>query len=908
MPNLLTANVIREQFIQYFQDKGHEFVPSSSLVPGGDQTLLFTNAGMVQFKDIFLGKEKPHSRRVVNSQKCMRVAGKHNDLDDVGRDDIHHTFFEMLGNWSFGDYYKKEAINWAWDLLTNVWGIEKDKLWVTCFQDEKNEIPSDNEAAGFWRQQSGINPNHILFFGRKENFWEMADTGPCGPCSEIHIDRGEANCEKRTEPGHVCMVNGNCSRFLELWNLVFIQYNRMDENNLQPLPETHVDTGMGLERIVSTLQNVKSNYLTDLLFPIIQVVQELTGLSDSERDINITPYRVIADHGRAATFLIADGVVPGNLGRNYICRMIIRRAARFGEQVGLKEPFLSGVAEKVIELYGDAYPELKKNKKAILLNLTKEEERFQSTLDNGLLVIEEIIQSMKEKGNNTLGGKEAFNLYATHGIPLEITRDVMRERGFEVDQDGFFQAMEEHRISSGAGKAIGHMGGEDAEFYNDILTEFVANQELSEVGVDHNPYSVNQQKVKVLAIVRDGQTVEKLNENEEAAIIIDKSNFYVESGGQVSDTGIIKSLNDQWEFKVIDVKRPVSGIILHIGRMEKGTGKLKDEALAEVDMQRRMDIMRNHTATHLLQAKLRQILGEHVRQAGSLVAPDHLRFDFTHPEALTKNQLNEVQNAVNYEILNNYQLRVANKPIAEAMKEGATALFGEKYGNEVRTIKIGDETTLSYELCGGTHVSETGEIGTFIIQSESSAAAGIRRIIAITGRNAYKQIHEWQTTLETISNKLECSQEEINETMEKIIQNNKTLSIKVAEFGYESALMKYHDAKNRTTKFNGLEIFVLELTQSSMEIMRQIGDLFIKETPSGIAVITNLDEDLKIQIVTAVTENLVKEGYHAGAIAKNIAIRIGGSGGGKPHMAQAGGTDQEKLKAVLPNFDEYIKK
>jgi alanyl-tRNA synthetase len=423
MPNTLSGNQIRKDFIDFFIQKGHRFVPSASLVPGGDQTLLFTNAGMVQFKDVFLGTDQRPYTRAVNSQKCMRVAGKHNDLDDVGRDDYHHTFFEMLGNWSFGDYYKKEAIAWAWELLTEVWGLDKSRLWTTYFKDEKGEVATDEEAKAAWQNQPGIIPEQILPFGRKDNFWEMADTGPCGPCSEIHYDRGAEYCDKAGDPNHKCGVNSDCHRYLELWNLVFIQYNRMGPTLLDPLPATHVDTGMGFERIVSVLQGVDSNYRTDLLLPLIQVVQELAGQTDAERNANFTPYRVIADHARAATFLIADGVVPGNIGRNYICRMIIRRAARFASKLGLNEPFMAKVSDKVIEIYGEAYPELAKNKAAILDNLTREEQRFQSTVESGLSHLEDQIQAMK---TNTLSGEAAFDLYATHGLPLEITRDVLR--------------------------------------------------------------------------------------------------------------------------------------------------------------------------------------------------------------------------------------------------------------------------------------------------------------------------------------------------------------------------------------------------------------------------------------------------------------------------------------------------
>jgi len=500
-----SATQIRQDFIDFFVEQRHTFVPSSSLVPGGDQTLLFTNAGMVQFKDVFLGVDKRPYNRAANSQKCMRVAGKHNDLDDVGRDDTHHTFFEMLGNWSFGDYYKPEAIDWAWQLLTQVWGLEKGDLWATCFRDDQGDIPEDDEAAVVWRKQPGMNPDHVLFFGRKDNFWEMAETGPCGPCSEIHIDRGLKYCEKQYIPGHVCQVNGDCARFLELWNLVFIQYNRLSPTKLEPLPAKHVDTGMGFERIVSVLQDVSSNYRTDLFTPLLDSVQQMTRHSNEEREENFTPYRVIGDHSRAAAFLIADGVVPGNTGRNYVCRMIIRRAARFGGKIGLNEPFLARVAEKVIEQYGDFYPELVRNRKAILDNLTREEERFQRTVDSGVAKLESLLARLVARGERVLPGRQAFSLYATYGLPVEITRDIAREQGLDVDEPGFRQAMEEHRLASGAGEAFGPLGGEDVDIYRELMAGLEEQGKLQLQGVVYNPYEWLEVEGPLLAMVRDGK-------------------------------------------------------------------------------------------------------------------------------------------------------------------------------------------------------------------------------------------------------------------------------------------------------------------------------------------------------------------------------------------------------------------
>src|SRR5215207_8017799 len=778
-----TGAEIRDTFIDFFVEHKHTAVPSSSLVPGGDATLLFTNSGMVQFKDVFLGTDKRPYKRAVDSQKCMRVAGKHNDLDDVGRDDTHHTFFEMLGNWSFGDYYKKEAIEWAWQLLTDVWGLKKENTWATVFKDDQGDIPSDEEAAKYWRAQPGFHDGHVLYFGRKDNFWEMAETGPCGPCSEIHYDRGIKYCDKQHVEGHVCAVNGDCARFLELWNLVFIQYNRLDPNTLEPLPATHVDTGMGFERIVSVLQDVDSNYKTDLFTKSLDVLRTLTGHSLAEMDADFTPYRVICDHTRAAAFLIADGVVPGNVGRNYVARMIIRRAARFGTKIGLNEPFLAKVAESVIDTYGDFYPELTKSRVAILDNLTREEIRFARTVERGTAHLENLLDELRAQNKTILDGRQAFELYATYGLPLEISRDIAREQELDVDEEGFKVAMDEHRIASGGGKAMGTAGGEDAEFFAGIFKDLQKNKKLGEHGVEYDPYTSPRSEGEALALIVNGQTVESVSFGDQVQIILPKTGFYIESGGQVNDTGYIRSLtlpssnrrmgltspnggsvgdDGHWEIEVTAMRKPSAGVIVHIGEVVSGQPKVGDMAVAEVDMTRRHDIMRNHTATHLLHAALHQVLGEHARQAGSLVVPDRLRFDFNHPEAMTPEQVERVERIVNDAVAADMEVIPKLKAREDAISEGAMALFGEKYGETVRTITIAPLSSMelleetetiahpsavmeklpkySYELCGGTHLERTSDVGAFLIVSEGSAAAGVRRIEAVTGRGAYDLI------------------------------------------------------------------------------------------------------------------------------------------------------------------------
>ena len=742
----LTGAEIRQTFIDFFVGHGHTAVPSMSVVPGGDSTLLFTNSGMVQFKDVFLGTDKRPYTRAVNSQKCMRVAGKHNDLDDVGRDDTHHTFFEMLGNWSFGDYYKKEAIEWAWQLLTEVWGLEKERLYATVFKDDKGDVPADEEAANNWLKQPGFDPTHLFYMGRKDNFWEMADTGPCGPCSEIHYDLHPSD-EKVDEK------TLDTDRFVELWNLVFIQYNRLGPDTLEPLPAKHVDTGMGFERLVSILQNVDSNYKTDLFAKSLSVLRSLTGASESEMLKDFTPYRVVCDHARTASFLIADGVVPGNVGRNYVARMIIRRAARFGSKIGLHEPFLAKVAEAVIATYGAFYPELEKSRGAILDNLTREEIRFAWTIETGTAHLENLLSELRDQKKTVLDGRRAFDLYATYGLPFEISRDIAREHGLDVDEAGFKAAREEHSLASGGGKAMGKLGGEDAEFFAGILKDLQKKKKLGERGVEYDPYTSPRLEGEVLALIVNGELVQSASFGDQVEVILPKTGFYVEAGGQVDDTGYIKSLplnsknlgevggGQNWEIEVTSMRRASAGVIVHVGEVISGQPKVGDKCIAEIDMARRHDIMRNHTATHLMHAALHQVLGPHAVQAGSLVAPDRLRFDFNHPEAMTPEQIERVEKIVNEAVAKDMSVHKETKSREAAIADGAMALFGEKYGETVRTITVSNaDEKYSYELCGGTHLERTSDVGAFIIVSEGSAAAGVRRIEAVTGRGAYELI------------------------------------------------------------------------------------------------------------------------------------------------------------------------
>ncbi len=902
-----TGAEIRQEFIDFFVEHGHTFVPSSSLVPGGDSTLLFTNAGMVQFKDVFLGTDQRPYSRAVNAQKCLRVSGKHNDLDQVGRDNTHHTFFEMLGNWSFGDYYKKEAITWAWQLLTEVWNLPKDRLWATYFKDELDEIPEDRQAAEIWLDQPGFDPDHLLPFGRKENFWEMADTGPCGPDTEIHFDRGPEYCDKSDDPDHVCHVNGDCERFLEIWNNVFIQYNRLSESELVALEKTHVDTGMGFERIVSILQDTPSNYKTDLFIPLIKRVQELTGHSDEEREDNLTPYRVIADHARATAFLIADGVVPGNIGRNYICRMLVRRAARFGMKLDLHEPFMAKVAQVVIDDYGDFYSELKRNKKAILESLTREEEQFQKTVRAGLEQLDELLSEIKEKGDKVLDGGDAFELYATHGLPLEITQDIAEEQGLKVDANGFSKAMEAHRLASGAGQEFGEMGAEDVEIYTKLTRELQDSGKLDQTGVTYTPYQAIKDPVEILSLIKNGEPTGFAEPDDTVEVLLPKTWFYVESGGQVSDTGQIVSANGKdWIIRVTGMRKPAAGVIVHVGKVVKGTPTVGDLALAQVDEDRRTQIMRNHTATHLLHTALHKVLGEHARQAGSLVAPDRLRFDFNHPEPMTREEILAVEAEVNHAILANYPLHIEEKPLQSAIDEGAMALFGEKYEAEVRTISIGDEERLSYELCGGTHVDETGDIGLFLITYEGSIASGVRRIEAVTGWRAYQLARERMNILDEINHFLGTAPVETVQKIKNLEDSRHAAEKEIEKLRTQLVTSAFDEQLDDTEDIEGIPVLKAILPDADMDVLREMADKFRQKYDTGVALLAS-QQDEKPILIAVVTEDLINRGLHAGRLVQQVAGIVGGGGGGRPTLAQAGGKDASKLSEALDQVAVYIR-
>jgi len=912
MSKKLTGNQIRQDFIDFFVEQGHTAVPSMSLVPGGDATLLFTNSGMVQFKDVFIGTDTKPYKRAVDSQKCMRVAGKHNDLDDVGRDDTHHTFFEMLGNWSFGDYYKKEAIAWSWQLLTDVWGLPKDKLYATCFEDDKGDIPRDDEAADIWKGQPGIDPAHVLFFGRKENFWQMAEFGPCGPCSEIHLDLGEERDNLRGTD-HVCGVNGECTRYLELWNNVFIQYNLFEDGRLEPLPAKHVDTGMGFERIVSVLQGVDSNYKTDLFTGALDVIRSLTGHTEKEMLADFTPYRVICDHVRSAAFLIADGVVPGNAGRNYVARMIIRRAARFGTKLGLNEPFLAKVAQAFIDVYGDFYTELRDAQPAILDNLTREEVRFARTVEAGTAHLQNHLDELLASNKTTLDGHIAFDLYATYGLPFEISRDIAREQGLDVDEKGFNKAKEEHAKASGGGKAMGKLGGEDAEFFAGILRDLQSKNKLGKDGVEYDPYNSPRVEGELLALVVNGESVESASLDDQVEVILPKTGFYIEAGGQVNDTGFIRFLPQYskdlgggqeggWEIEVTAMRRASAGVIVHIGEVISGHPKVGDKVIAEVDVTRRHDIMRNHTATHLLHKALHTIVSDQAKQAGSLVAPDRLRFDFNHPDAMTPEQIERVEKMVNDAIAADMPLMKVTKSLDEAKKEGAMALFGEKYGDTVRTISImEDEGKYSYELCGGTHLERTSDIGAFLIVSESSVAANVRRIEAVTGRGAYDLVQKRFKTLKQTAGALKTSLEEVPVKVDALQDEVADLKKELANLRAQSAISAFNAQLANVQTVKDVNVLGVEVPDSSVDTLRMLADKFREKYPSaGAAVLVTGST-----VIAVLTEDIVKKGLKAG----DLIMGIGGKGGGRPNLAQGSlnGDVRDALSKLPKVIEEKIK-
>ncbi len=849
-------------------------MPSVPVVPQSDPTLLFINAGMNQFKDIFLNKRKPSYVRAVNSQKCIRVSGKHNDLEEVGYSNRHHTFFEMLGNWSFGDYYKTEAIKWAWELVSEIWKFPKDRLYATVYLD-------DDEAERIWREETDIDPSHISRFGKKDNFWEMGEIGPCGPCSEIHFDMGADGCDKK-EVKHRCEVNGVCGRILEIWNLVFIQYNRDERGNLHELPDKHIDTGAGLERITTILQSGTSNYDCDLFQPIIRRVEELSGVSYSDK---IIPHRVISDHLRALAFAIADGALPSNEGRGYVLRRILRRASRFGTEIGLNKPFIYKLVPSLVDIMGDIYPELSEKHQHITLTIKSEEEGFTATLERGIEIFNSIIEKMSINGENVIPGEDAFRLYDTFGFPLDLTQLMAREKGFKVDIDGFERAMSGQRARARAGGKFILEENKNRPYTNLMPYADEPPEEWQIfVGYDHEDYETDVVKYRDC-----GDCFE---------VVVKESPFYAEAGGQVGDTGIMTLANGT-EFRVNDSYfdessqrvLKVSGNYSRFVASISGSSRVK----LSIDSDRRMAIRRNHTATHLLHLALRQTLGEHVQQAGSLVHPDYLRFDYTHYQKPNRQALLRVERMVNENIMLNHKVSAEITTLEEARARGAMALFGEKYGEKVRMISVDD---ISRELCGGTHCSNSGDIGSFRITSETGVSSGIRRIEAVTGYKALELQMEEREALEDIREILNSYGSDVVEKLKKFAEGKKELEKELLRLRRSGRGLDLESLISKAEVVDGAKIVATRIEATSLDELKELGDVIRERLKSGIGFIgANIGG--KAGIVCVVTDDLINRGINAGTLVGVAAKSIGGGGGGRAHLATAGAKSAEKLDFAL---------
>ena len=860
----MTSNELRQAFLDFFHEHGHEVVASSPLVPGNDPTLLFTNAGMVQFKDVFLGDDKRNYSTAASSQRCVRAGGKHNDLENVGYTARHHTFFEMLGNFSFGDYFKREAIQYAWDFLTVTLGLPEDRLWVTVFED-------DDEAADIWLKEMKVDPKRFSRLGAKDNFWAMGDTGPCGPCSEIFFDHGE-----KVPGGPPGTPEEDGDRYVEIWNLVFMQFDRSSDGTMTPLPKPSVDTGMGLERIAAVMQKVHSNYQIDLFANLIQATADVLGVDNkSSSSLN-----VIADHIRACSFLIVDGVLPGNEGRGYVLRRIIRRAIRHGKKLGTDDLFFHKLVEPLAREMGDAYPELAKAQAHVEKVLAKEETRFAETLDQGMEILEAAIADLDGK---ELPGDVVFKLYDTYGFPVDLTADIARERELSVDEKGFEEAMERQRERARASSKFGAVGGDALKI--DATTEFLGHDST-------------EATCKVVALFKDGNAVEQLGDGDEGAVVLASTPFYAESGGQIGDKGILVS--DGKLFRVDDTQKSGDANV-HFGSVEQGVLKVGDSLEAVVDADRRQAIRLNHTATHLMHAALRQVLGDHVTQKGSLVAPDRLRFDFSHYEGVTPEQLQEIEDIVNAEIRKNVAADTNLMTYDDAIESGAMALFGEKYGDKVRVLQLGE---FSVELCGGTHVDRTGDIGAFKVTHEGGVASGVRRIEAVTGKGAMAWIDANQRTLRDLSGMLRSSPDQATAKVEQLLKQNKELEKKLATAKHALITGQASDQEDNIVEVHGIKIVTSRMEGVDAKSLREAVDRVKDKLGNAIVVLGSVD-DGKVHLAAGVTKNNIGK-IRAGDLIKPVAEQIGGKGGGRPDFAQAGGNDPSKLDQALNSVADWV--
>ena len=874
----MTSDEIRKAFLNYFEERDHRIVRSSSLVPQNDPTLLFTNAGMVQFKAVFLTEETRDYKRATTSQKCVRAGGKHNDLEIVGKTARHHTFFEMLGNFSFGDYFKKEAIEMGWDLLIRQWRLPAEKMWITIYLD-------DEEAFHLWRRV-GVPADRIVRLGEKDNFWAMGETGPCGPCSEIVIDQGEGVGCGRPD----CRVGCDCDRFLELWNLVFMQFNRDSEGRLQPLAKPCIDTGMGLERISAILQGVKSNYETDLFKSIFKEIERISRVpygQDPRSDISL---RVIADHSRAATFLISDGVLPSNEGRGYVLRRIMRRAMRHGKILGIDGPFLYRTSSKVVDLMKEAFPELRETEAFVSKVIQNEEERFSETLDSGLKILREELEQLQKKGKAVLSGEVAFRLYDTFGFPLDLTAEILQERGMRFDEEGFRAQMEEQRHKSKqAWQGIGE--GKTKEVYRRLVNEGIKTIFLG--------YEKVQAESKILTLIKGDEIVPFAVEGDEIELVVEKTPFYGEAGGQVGDQGVI--FHEAFALDVENTIKPVEELIIHQGKVKRGRVKEGMEVVLQVEGKRRRAIALNHTGTHILQAVLREVLGDHVHQAGSLVSPERLRFDFTHFAPMEREELERVEALVNQKIRENLNVETKIMAVEEALQTGAMALFGEKYGEKVRVVMISD---FSMELCGGTHTSRTGDIGLFKIVSESGVAAGVRRIEALTGEGAYRFVKEEERELLEIASSLKSVPGELSLKIERLLERQRELERDLSSFQDKLSHQELSNLLPSIKEIKGVRVLSAKVDGKDVKRMREFVDQLKVKMGSGIILLGGQSQN-KVTLIMGVTSDLTHR-FNANELIKKIALHIGGTGGGRPDFAQAGGTDSKKLDEALKAIDDLL--
>jgi alanyl-tRNA synthetase len=900
---MLSAKQIRSGFIEFFKGKEHVFVPSSPIVPRDDETLLFTNAGMNQFKDIFLGLRPPEWGRAVNSQKCLRVSGKHNDLEEVGKDTYHHTFFEMLGNWSFNDYFKAEAIAWAWELLTKVWGINPDQLWASVFAgDDADGLPRDDEAAGLWTKLTPIAHERVVAFGKKDNFWEMGESGPCGPCSEIHIDLGPQACDMKGVAGHECQVNGDCARFIELWNLVFIQYNRQPTGKLVSLSARYIDTGAGLERIVAVLQNKRSNYDTDLFMPIIERTSEMSGRKYTSQLGNKTDnaFRVIADHSRTLVFAITDGATPSNEGRGYVIRRILRRASRFGRELDLHEPFLYKLVPVVVDCLGDAFPEIRERADHVSTVIQSEEVSFGRTLDRGLEIFTVAANRAAKTPAKIIGGDDAFQLYDTYGFPPDLTRLMAQERGLKVDLDRFDELMEVQRqMARAAQKSDSLLAG-----LSDI--ELPATEDLHKYHADRCD-AVILGWIDAEGFKRQG----KVPAQTEVGLVLDKTCFYAEAGGQVGDIGIIMANGSQF---LVQATMKIANSVVHRGKLAEGSLSVGQNVTAIVSADRN-STRKNHTATHVLQWALQQVLGKSAAQQGSYVGPDYLRFDFTYPKAPTKEEIREAERLVREKIATDEPVTWAVLPREQAEKLGAMALFGEKYGSEVRVVCLGAsdkdriDEAFSREFCGGTHVDRLGSIGGFKVLKEESVSAGVRRITALTGSALIAYLERAGEIVDQLSAQLQVSTDKVADRVTQLVEDNKRLTkqLKTAsKTGGPDTMAEARSLLDAGEKINGSAVVVGRLSTTSIDRAREAIDMLKKKAGSA-AIVLAFEEDGKVMLLAGVTDDLIGKGLKAGDLVKTIAPIVDGGGGGKPQMAQAGGKNPAKIDEALAKAAELIK-